>query len=662
MSVTTRMESWAACLIGTLLTLALPGVALGASPSVDSTSLLPAGTTSWIVTLRPGSDPDRDAPGLARAAGGSAGFTYRHALSGFAFEGSATAAAALLRNPRVRTVAADGRVEAVVDFIPTGVRRIRADHATEPNASGSGFTGAGMRVAVIDTGIDLTHPDLVANIDAGLGRNCIAGGSPQDDNGHGTHVAGIVAAAADGSGVVGVAPDARLVPIKVLDREGSGSYSSVICAIDYLTGLATDGDPGNDVQVANMSFGDVGSAGSCADGFLHEAICASTAAGIVYVAAAGNATANASTYIPAAYPEVIAVSALADFDGEPGGFAGCVAGDCDDTLAYFSNFGLVVDVTAPGSRITSTWLGGVYATASGTSMAAPHVAGVAALALAESPSLSPAQARALLEATGECPSQQVANPTGDCLGKGLWADDPDGTAEPLVNALRAAQEANPVPSVQITEPTYGTTVDGNVVITATADDDDNVTSVEFLVNDGHLATDADGSDGWSADWASDSVAEGIYTLSTVATDSAAHTASDAVTVSTFSARPSGATFIPLVPARLLDTRFGTGLSGPFQSGVPRTFQVTGLGGVPADATAVTGNLTVTAATAGYAVFLGPNPTPSPTSSTINFVAGDNIANGVTVALGAGGTLSATYLSSPGNTTALVFDVTGYFVP
>jgi hypothetical protein len=216
--------------------------------------------------------------------------------------------------------------------------------------------------------------------------------------------------------------------------------------------------------------------------------------------------------------------------------------------------------------------------------------------------------------------------------------------------------------VQITEPTYGTTVDGNVVITATADDDDAVTGVEFLVNDGHLATDADGSDGWSADWASDSFADGTYTLTAVATDSAAQTASDSVTVTTIPASASGATYVPLVPARLLDTRFGTGLAGSFQAGVPRTFQVTGLGGVPADATAVTGNLTVTAATAGYAVFLGPNPTANPTSSTINFVAGDNVANGVTVALGAGGTLSATYLSTPGNTTALVFDVTGYFVP
>jgi hypothetical protein len=107
---------------------------------------------------------------------------------------------------------------------------------------------------------------------------------------------------------------------------------------------------------------------------------------------------------------------------------------------------------------------------------------------------------------------------------------------------------------------------------------------------------------------------------------------------------------------------GTGLSGAFGAGSPRTFQVTGLGGVPGNATAVTGNLTVTAqSTAGY-VFLGPTPNPAPASSTLNFPLGDSRANGVTVALGAGGTLSATYLAPAGASTHLVFDVTGYFVP
>jgi len=123
---------------------------------------------------------------------------------------------------------------------------------------------------------------------------------------------------------------------------------------------------------------------------------------------------------------------------------------------------------------------------------------------------------------------------------------------------------------------------------------------------------------------------------------------------------AGATFVPLTPARLLDSRFGNGLSGPFSHGAPRTFQVSGRGGVPASATAVTGNLTVTNQTqAGY-VFLGPDPVASPTSSTLNFPLGDSRANGVTVALSGSGGLSATYIATPGATTDLVFDVTGYF--
>ena len=124
---------------------------------------------------------------------------------------------------------------------------------------------------------------------------------------------------------------------------------------------------------------------------------------------------------------------------------------------------------------------------------------------------------------------------------------------------------------------------------------------------------------------------------------------------------SGASYVPLTPARLLDTRVNNGLNGAFSVGVPRTFQVSGRGGVPAGAVAVTGNLTVTEQTAAGYVFLGPTPIAAPTSSTLNFPLNDNRANGVTVALGAGGTLSATYVAPAGNTTALIFDVTGYFV-
>ncbi len=128
----------------------------------------------------------------------------------------------------------------------------------------------------------------------------------------------------------------------------------------------------------------------------------------------------------------------------------------------------------------------------------------------------------------------------------------------------------------------------------------------------------------------------------------------------FSSAQTGATYLPLTPARLLDTRFGNGLSGKFGANAPRTFQVSGRGGVPGNAVAVTGNFTVTNQTAAGAAFLGPNSTASPTTSTINFPVGDNRANGVTLALGSGGTLSATYMASSG-TTDFVFDVTGYFV-
>ncbi len=126
---------------------------------------------------------------------------------------------------------------------------------------------------------------------------------------------------------------------------------------------------------------------------------------------------------------------------------------------------------------------------------------------------------------------------------------------------------------------------------------------------------------------------------------------------------SGATYVALTPARVLDTRSGNGLAGPFSSHAARTFQVTGRGGVPGNATAVTGNLTVTGQTSNGYLFLGPVATNDPTSSTLNFPLGDDRANGVTVALGGGGTLSVTFVApNPGPAAHVIFDVTGYFVP
>ena len=162
---------------------------------------------------------------------------------------------------------------------------------------------------------------------------------------------------------------------------------------------------------------------------------------------------SAGNFVPAAFPEVISVSALADFDGERGGLAGCglvpdlFAQECDDSFAFFSNNGASVDVIAPGVQVYSAWANGTWRTSSGTSMAAPHIAGIAALMAAAAPGLSPADARTALLASGECPNGAVADADGvaGCGGQGTWRDDTDGIPEPMGHALRAAQRVTALP-------------------------------------------------------------------------------------------------------------------------------------------------------------------------------------------------------------------------
>jgi subtilisin family serine protease len=208
-------------------------------------------------------------------------------------------------------------------------------------------TGDPVKVGVIDTGIDLKHPDLQANIKGGFNAiNPLK--SANDDNGHGTHVAGIIAALNNSIGVVGVGPNINLYAIKVLNASGSGYLSDVIEGLDWAVA--------NGMQVVNMSLGTSQDVQS-----FHDAILRAYNAGVTIVAAAGN-SGGAVSY-PAAYPEVIAVSAT----------------DQNDQIASFSSRGPEVDLAAPGVNIYSTYKGQSYATLSGTSMAAPHVSGAAAL-------------------------------------------------------------------------------------------------------------------------------------------------------------------------------------------------------------------------------------------------------------------------------------------
>jgi subtilisin len=361
-------------------------------------------------------DPAAETDERERRHGFRARLRYSRAVEGFAARLSATQVERLKADPEVALVARDRRVRAAAtlaagDSAPTGVRRMQA-------ASGTTVRGAStVNVAVIDTGVDLDHPDLTV---AG-GRNCVsAGASADDDNGHGTHVAGTIAARNNGSGVVGVAPGTRIFAAKVLDGSGSGTASQVICGIDWVTSTRKDADASNDVAVANMSLGGpgepVGTCSSTSDPE-HRAICASIAAGVTYVVAAGNDgwdfdyAPNPDT--PAAFPEVLTVTAAGDSDGLAGGTGGapaCRTSEADDRYASFSNFaatsaGAAHTIAAPGVCIRSTWPGGGHDTISGTSMASPHVAGLAALCLGESGAAGPC--------AGLTPAQIVAKLRSD---------------------------------------------------------------------------------------------------------------------------------------------------------------------------------------------------------------------------------------------------------
>ncbi len=265
---------------------------------------------------------------------------------------------------------------------PTGIRRVRS------SLGGKVREAAAVRVAVIDSGVSTQHPDL--NQTSGI--DCVAPGtSATDENGHGSHVAGTIGALNNGSGVTGVAPGTKIFGVRVLNSSGSGSFAQIICGIDWVTANAA----AKNIQVANMSLGGTGAAlnGTCATttDALRVAICNSTAAGVSYVVAAGNDGWDfdfaAAPNVPAVYPEVLTVTAITDSDGRGGGLGPdptCRTGEEDEVPATFSNFattagGAAHTIAAPGTCIRSTWKGTVYNTISGTSMASPHVAGIAAL-------------------------------------------------------------------------------------------------------------------------------------------------------------------------------------------------------------------------------------------------------------------------------------------
>lgn len=301
------------------------------------------------------------------------------------------------RDPRIAYIEPDYRVSALGETIPWGVSRIGA-----PTVHTS-VNGDGVRIAVLDTGIDYTHPDLDENYRGGydfVGHDA----DPMDDNGHGTHCAGIIAAEDDGSGIVGVAPGAEVYAVKVLDNSGGGYISDVVAGIEWAIE--------NDMQVISMSLG------GNSDSYAFRSACdAAYEAGVLVVAAAGN-DGRYSGYgdtvdYPARYDSVVAVAATDQSDRRPS----------------WSSTGPDVELAAPGVNIYSTYPGG-YRTTSGTSMACPHVSGVAALLMEAHPGWGNAQVR-----------EHLAE-TADELGRSTWYGNG------LVNAV----EAVGIPETDTTPP------------------------------------------------------------------------------------------------------------------------------------------------------------------------------------------------------------------
>lgn len=291
--------------------------------------------------------------------------------------------------------------------LPTGTDRVQGDRSSTKSGNGRGTVG-NVGIAVFDAGVDPEHPDL--NVAGGVDCNPTTDGY-DDRNGHGTGVAGVAAAKDDDIGVVGIAPGAPIYSVKVLDDEGYGDLAQVICGVDWVTANA------DKIGVANLSLAetenvsDDGNCGLSNEDAFHLAICRSVEAGVTYVVSAGNDGVDFSTVVPAAYDEVLTVTAITDFDGRPGGKSGPRDGEggCqsvyyelgarDDRAVFFSNFATAGSpdarhtVAAPGVCLSSDFPGGRYSVYSGTSFSAPVVAGTAALYKSRNPDATPRQVR-----------------------------------------------------------------------------------------------------------------------------------------------------------------------------------------------------------------------------------------------------------------------------
>jgi subtilisin family serine protease len=382
------------------LLLAVGAVSLAAPTAASADTGTPI-AGQYIVVLKAGSNGRAVAADHARSAHADVLHTYDSSIHGYSARLSSADLAKVKADSRVSYVVQDEQGKPTfAQTLPTEVNRIDAEMspATRLAMTGS-FRSVDGAVAVFDSGIDTRHPDL--NVAGGV--DCLDPGTRNDGTyndayGHGTHVAGILGAKDDLNGVVGVAPGVRLWAVRVIDSIGSGSTSGMLCGINWINANAASFG----IKVVNASmqlFGrsDDGNCGSTVGDVLHQAICASTNAGITWVFASGNSTAAYSPIAGAGWNEVLAVTASADSNGQPNvgsnmsfscGSAlskGKISGT-DDTTASFSNYAAKASeqartVAAPGVCIYSTFKGQTYNYLSGTSMSAPAVTGTVELCI-----------------------------------------------------------------------------------------------------------------------------------------------------------------------------------------------------------------------------------------------------------------------------------------
>ena len=466
------------------LWIALLAAALGAGPAAAQQAdiLTPENAIAdqYIVVLRAdetarGADVAAVARAMAAAHGGRVTRVYRRALAGFAVTLPEQAARALARDPRVRYIEQDSLMFAGATQTGATWGLDRIDQRDLPLSGTYTYdtTASGVHAYIIDTGINASHADFGGRVSS-TGFTSIADGrGTADCNGHGTHVAGTV-----GGATWGVAKEVTLHAVRVLNCSGSGTTSGVIAGVDWVTA--------NHVKpaVANMSLG--GGASTALD----NAVRGSIAAGVTYSIAAGNSNTNACTTSPARVGEALTVGASTSADNR----------------ASFSNYGTCLDLFAPGQSITSAWYSSNTATntISGTSMAAPHVAGVAALYLAANPGAAPPTVNSAVV---------NAATTGRLTGIGT------GSPNRLLYSLFGDDPTDNPPTAAFTFSCTGLTCDFDA---SGSTDDIGIASYSWQFGDGQVGAGSAISHLYAA--------AGTYTVSLTVTDTGGQSASTTRTV------------------------------------------------------------------------------------------------------------------------------------